>query len=57
MLRNVGECTVAIVAVKRITQRLRRIIEVGFSAVDQVDVHPAIVVKIEEGASGSAGFG
>ena len=51
LFRHIGESSVAIVAVKRIPQRLGRIVEVRFAAVDEIDVHPAVIVVIQEGAS------
>ncbi len=55
-LCDIGEGTVTIVAVKGIPQWPWRIIEVRFPAVDEVNVHPAIIVKIQESTAGSAGL-
>ena len=55
-LRNVGEGAVAIVAVECVSQRLRGSVEIALAAVDEVDVHPAVVVVIEESAARSGGF-
>ena len=55
-LSDISEAPIAIVAVERVTQRPRRIIEMTLAAVDQVDVHPTVVVEVEEVAAGSAGF-
>src|SRR5207244_379350 len=55
-LRNVGKRPVAIVAVKSIPQWSRGIIEIRFPTVDEVNVHPAIIVKIQERTAGSAGL-
>src|SRR5580692_5630959 len=53
----VGEGAVAIIAIERIAERLRRRVEIAGAAVDQVDVHPAVVVVVEEAAAGADGFG
>ncbi len=55
-LRHVGECAVAIVAIQRVAQGMRRLVEIAFAAVDEVNVHPAVIVVIEEGTSRAAGF-
>ena len=54
---DVGEGSVAVVAVKPIAQRLLRSEEVAGTAVDEEDVHPAVVVKIEKRTAGPRGFG
>ncbi len=54
---DVGEGAVAIIAIERVAQRLRRSVEIAGAAVDEVDVHPAVVVVIEEAAAGADGFG
>ena len=55
-LRDIGERAIAIIVVQRITQRLRRLIEIARSAVHQIDIHPAVVVVVEKGAAGAHGF-
>ena len=45
---DIGKGAVAVVAVERIAQRLGRFVEIAGAAVDQVDVHPAVVVVIEK---------
>ena len=56
-LCHVAERAVAIVAVQRVRQFAVRLEEVGRPAIDQVDVHPAVPVKVEEGASRADGLG
>src|SRR5260370_42567168 len=56
LLRHIRECPIAIVAVQRVTQRRVRVVEVTFAAVDEVYVHPAVVVVIQESAPGPGGF-
>ena len=57
LLGHVGEGAVAIVLVERVANRLRGLVEIARAAVHQVDVHPAVVVVIEEGAAGAHGLG
>ena len=52
LLGHVGEGAVAVVAVERVAQGRPRREEVGPAAVHEVDVHPAVVVVVEEGAAG-----
>src|ERR1700683_3553363 len=52
----VGESAVAIIAIECVAQGLRRTVEIAGPAVDEVDVHPAVVVVIEEAAAGADGF-
>ena len=54
--RNVCECAVPVVVIESVAKRRLRVIEVATTAVDQVDVHPAVVVVIEEGTAGSSSF-
>src|SRR5208282_1539631 len=56
LFRYVGEGAVAIVPVERIAERARRRIKICLAAVDQIDVHPAVVVVVEEGTPGAARF-
>ena len=53
---DVGEGAVAIVFVKRVADGARGLEEIARTAVHQVDVHPAVVVVIEESAAGAHGF-
>jgi hypothetical protein len=53
-LRNIGESSVAIVSVKRIAERPRGSIKIATSAVDEVDIHPPVVVIIEKSAARAA---
>src|SRR5262249_35357052 len=50
--RDVGECAVSVVFIQCVAQRGLRIVEVTLAAVDQVNVHPTIVVVIEKSAAG-----
>ena len=54
---DVGESAVVVVVVERVPQRLLWREEVGRAAVDDKDVHPAVVVVVEEGASRADRFG
>ena len=47
----VGESSVAIVFVEGVAHGLRRLPEIAGTTVDEKDVHPAVVVEIEEGAT------
>ena len=53
----VGEGSVAVVLVKGIAHRWLRIEEIALPAVDEINVHPPIVVVIDECAPGTYGFG
>ena len=55
-LGDVRERAVAVVLVERVFERLLRSIEVAGAAVDEVDVHPPVVVVIEERAARAQGF-
>ncbi len=48
---HVGESAVAIVVVERVAQRLGRIVKIALATVDEVDVHPAVVVVVEKARS------
>src|SRR6266480_3259947 len=54
---DVGESAIAVVAVERVPQRMRRCVEVTLTAVDEVDVHPAVVIVVDEGAACAVRFG
>jgi hypothetical protein len=43
--------------IERVPQWLRRFIEVAPATVHQIEVHPAVIVIIEEGTAGSNGLG
>src|SRR5262249_59412616 len=53
---HVGERAVVVVVVKGVLERRGRRVEITGAAVDQVDVHPAVVVIVEEGASRAHGL-
>src|SRR5207245_11013707 len=55
--RHVGIGAITIVAVKSIAQELLRLEEIARSAVHEVDVHPSVVVVVQERAAGTHGFG
>src|SRR6266498_792517 len=55
-LGDVGECSIVIIMIKRVLERFCRSKKIGRSAIDEVDIHPTIVVIIEEGASATDGF-
>ena len=54
---HVRECAVAVIAVKGVAQRLGRSKYVALAAVHQVDVHPAVVVIVEESATRASRLG
>ena len=54
---DVGESAVAVISIERVAQRRTWVVEITLAAIDQVNVHPAVVVVIEEGTTGSGGFG
>jgi hypothetical protein len=56
LLRDVGEGSIAIVAIERVAQGRIGIVEVALAAVDEIDVHPSVVVVIEKGAACPGGF-
>src|SRR5438067_106149 len=47
-LGQIGESAIAIVAIQRITKWRLRIIEIALAAVDEVNVHPTIIVIVDE---------
>src|SRR5688572_219426 len=53
----VGESSVSVIAIERVFQRRRRREEIRWTTVDEIDVHPTVVVVIEKGAPGADGFG
>ena len=53
---DIGEGTVAVIAVERVAQRLRWSEDVAFPAIDEINVHPAVVVVVAKGASGARGL-
>ena len=55
-LGDVGKGAVAIVAIKRIPQRRVGIVEVALSAVDEIDVHPPVIVVIQKRAACAGGL-
>ncbi len=56
LLRDVGEGSISIVAIERVAQRRIGIVEVTLAAVDEIDVHPSVIVVIEKGAACPGGF-
>ena len=52
----IRESSVAIVSVERIAQRRIGIVEIALTAIDEVNVHPAIIVIIQKGAAGPSSF-
>ncbi len=56
LLRHVRECAVAVVAIECVTERSGRFIEIARSAIHKVDVHPAVVVIVEERAARAYGL-
>ena len=56
LVRHVGKGAIAIVPQQRVLERRGGLKKVAGTAVHQVDVHPPVVVEIEEGASGTERF-
>ena len=64
LLRDVGESSVAVVAVEAIGEILRRVPPFGLGIVDsryvgavyQVDVEISVLVEVQEGAAGTRGL-
>src|SRR5947208_1779654 len=52
----IREGSVTIVSVERIPQRRIGIVEITLTTIDQIDVHPAIIVIVQERATGPGGF-
>src|SRR6202007_3111866 len=50
---NIGEGAIAIVAIERVAQRGARVEEIAFAAVNQINVHPAVVVVIDKATAGA----
>ena len=48
LLRHISERAVSIVLVERVAQRCRGFIEIRWTTVHQVQIHPAVVVIIEK---------
>ena len=55
-LRHVRKCAVAVVAIECVAEWSRRFIEIARSAIRKVDVHPAVVVVVEERAARAYGL-
>src|SRR6202011_2253061 len=51
--RYVRKCSVAIVFIQRVAQRGIGSVEIALAAVDQINVHPAIVIVVQERAAGT----
>src|SRR4029077_2208185 len=49
LLCNVGERSVPVVGIQRVAQRRIRFVEVAAAAVDQINIHPAVVVVVDKG--------
>jgi len=52
-----GECSITVVAVESVAQRRLGIVKIAAAAVDEVDVHPAVVVVVEECATPACRLG
>ncbi len=48
---NIRKRAVAIILIQRVADRPGRLIEVRRTAVDQINIHPSIVIEIQKGAS------
>src|SRR3954468_21720064 len=56
-LGHIAESAIAIVAIEDIAKRRLRIIEIALAAVDEVNVHPTVIVVVDEPAAGAGGLG
>ena len=54
---HVRESAVAIIVVEGVSQRMHRSKKIAGAAIDEVNIHPTVVVVIEKGASCSRRFG
>jgi hypothetical protein len=54
---DVGKRAVPVVPVQGVPKRLSRLVEIARAAVDQVDVHPAVIVVVQKGATGTDRLG
>ena len=52
----VGKCSIMIVSIERVSYRRLRSKEVRRSAVDEINIHPAVVVKIKKQTTTAAGL-
>src|SRR5207245_1828687 len=53
---DVGKGSVSIVVIQCVFQRWIRVEKIAAAAVHQIDVHPAIIVIIQEGTASSGSF-
>ena len=53
----IGERSVAIVSIESVAQRRIGIVKIAFAAVDQINVHPSVVVVVEKSAACAGGLG
>src|SRR6185369_8792774 len=53
----ISESAVAVVAVESVLDRSLGSVKIRWAAVDQIDIHPTIVIKIEEQATSAARLG
>ena len=53
---HIGESAITVIAIERVPQGLWRTVEITGPAVDEVNIHPAIVVVIEKCATRSDRF-
>ncbi len=56
-LGDVRKCSVAVVVVECVSQRMGRSIKIALPAVDQIDVHPPVIVIVEKCAARPGRFG
>src|SRR5207249_3846573 len=54
LLGYILEASVAIVSVQRISNGLFWLVEITFPAVDEINVHPAVIIEIKKRAAGAA---
>ena len=53
---HIGKCAVVVVVVERVPQRLLRREEVGWTAIYEQDIGPAVIVVVDEGTATAHGF-
>src|SRR5206468_2381850 len=53
LLRDVGKSSITVVLVECIAQRFGRVVEIGRAAIDQIEIHPAVVVVVQKRDTGT----
>ncbi len=53
---HVGERAIAVVAIERVLDRSFGRVEIGWSTVNEIDIHPTVVIEVEEETAAAARF-